>query len=46
MRKDWLAFALGVALGLGLLAGWAWYDGGTRELRPMSAPAMLPGDAG
>ncbi len=46
MRKDWLAFALGVALGLGLLAGWAWYDGGIRELQPMSAPAMLPGDAG
>ena len=43
MRKDWLAFALGVALGLVLLVGWAWYDGGTRELQPVSAPAILPG---
>ena len=42
MRKDWLAFALGAALGLGLLLGWAWQDGGVRELRPMSTPAMLP----
>jgi hypothetical protein len=42
MRKDWLAFALGVALGLGLLAAWAWHDGGTRALQPISAPAMLP----
>jgi hypothetical protein len=44
MRKDWLAFALGVALGLVLLVGWAWYDGGTRELQLINAPAMLPGE--
>lgn len=44
MRKEWLAFVLGVALGLALLVGWAWYDGGTRELQSMSAPAMLPGE--
>lgn len=42
MRRNWLAFALGVGFGLGLLVCWAWYDGGTRELRAMSAPAMLP----
>lgn len=42
MRKDWLAFALGVALGLVLLVGWAWWDGGLNEQTAMSAPAMLP----
>jgi hypothetical protein len=42
MRKNWLAFGLGMALGLGLLAAWAWYDGGIRALQPISAPAMLP----
>ena len=42
MGKDWRVIALGAAVALGLLAGWAWHDGGIRELRPMSAPAMLP----
>ncbi len=42
MRRDWLAFALGAALGLGLLTVWAGYDGGIRELQPMSAEAKLP----
>jgi hypothetical protein len=32
-----------MALGLGLLAAWAWHDGGIREPRPISAPAVLPG---
>jgi hypothetical protein len=43
IRKEWLAFGLGAAVGLGLLLGWAWYDGGTRELQPISVPAKLPG---
>lgn len=42
--RKWLAFGMGVAFGLALLLGWAWHDGGTRDLVPMSAPAMLPGD--
>jgi predicted negative regulator of RcsB-dependent stress response len=45
MRKEWLAFVMGGVLGLGLLLGWAWYDGGIREQRAMSAPAVLPGEA-
>jgi hypothetical protein len=32
-------------LALGVLIAWAWRDGGIESTRPLSAPAMLPGEA-
>jgi len=45
MRKDWRIVAALAAIGLAALVGWAWHDGGTEELRAISTPAMLPGEA-
>lgn len=33
-----------VAMALGALLLWAWRDGGIEPVRPLSAPAMLPGE--
>ncbi len=42
-RKSVVMVAVALLLAAGL--GWAWVDGGERPLAPLSAPAMLPGDA-
>ncbi len=41
IRKGWTFAVAGLAM-LAAVLGWAWHDGGKRELAPMSAPAMLP----
>ncbi|MFN3516524.1 MAG: hypothetical protein ACK4YM_05115 [Novosphingobium sp.] len=42
-RKSVMMVAAAVLLAAGLV--WAWVDGGERPLAPLTAPAMLPGDA-
>ncbi len=41
VRKSWMIAGAGLAA-LGMLLGWAWFDGGARPLRAQAEPAMLP----